>query len=67
MIPYFWGDAPIAAVRGTSGVTFSSLLRNDLGLQDLPEDVRAAIEEHTGQIRTADDLEALVNELMIKQ
>lgn len=67
MIPYFWGDTPIGAVRGTSGVTFSSLLRNDLGLYDLPEDVRAAIEQRTSEIRSAEDLEAMVTELMIKQ
>lgn len=67
MIPYFWGDVPREAMRGASGVTFSSLLRNDLGLRDLPADVRAQVENHTGEIHTPEELEALITELMIKQ
>ena len=41
MIPYFWGGVPI---QGASGLTFSELFEDDLGL-DLPEEVQAAIEE----------------------
>ncbi len=69
MIPYFWGDVPIRdRIRGgASGVTFSSLLRDDLGLRDLPADVRAQMENHSGEIRTPEELEALVTELMIQQ
>lgn len=69
MIPYFWGDTPTGSLRhtGASGVTFSSLLRDDLGLRDLPEDVRNQMEGRRGIIRSPQQLEAMINELSIQQ
>lgn len=46
MFPYFWGGVPVC---GASGMTFSELFQNDLGLDDLPEEVRAAMEERQDQ------------------
>ena len=67
MIPYFWGDVPRDGLRGASGVTFSSLLRDDLGLRELPEDVRDQVERKSGIIRSSEQLEAMINELSIQQ
>lgn len=69
MIPYFWGDVPAKSLvhGGLSGVTFSSLLRDDLGLRDLPEEVRAQVENREGTIRSSQQLEAMINELQIQQ
>lgn len=69
MIPYFWGDTPTGSLRhiGASGVTFSSLLRDDLGLRDLPEEIRDKMEHREGTIRSSQQLEAMINELSIQQ
>lgn len=69
MIPYFWGDVPAKSLvsGGVSGVTFSSLLRDDLGLRDLPEEVRDRLENRSGTIRSSEQLEAMINELSIQQ
>lgn len=69
MIPYFWGDMPARSLvsGGVSGVTFSSLLRDDLGLRDLPEEVRDRLENRSGTIRSSEQLEAMINELSIQQ
>ncbi len=69
MIPYFWGDVPAKSLHhtGVSGVTFSSLLRDDLGLRDLPEEVRSQLESREGTIRSSQQLEAMINELSIQQ
>ncbi len=69
MIPYFWGDVPAKSLHhtGASGVTFSSLLRDDLGLRDLPEEVRSQMEGRAGTIRSSQQLEAMINELSIQQ
>ncbi len=69
MIPYFWGDVPARSLvsGGVSGVTFSSLLRDDLGLRDLPEEVRDRLENRSGTIRSSEQLEAMINELSIQQ
>lgn len=69
MIPYFWGDVPVKDLQhtGLAGVTFSSLLRDDLGLRDLPEDVRMQMEGRGGEIRSPQQLEAMLNELSIQR
>jgi len=69
MIPYFWGDMPAKSLTsgGLSGVTFSSLLRDDLGLRDLPEEVRSQMEHREGTLRSSQQLEAMINELSIQQ
>lgn len=69
MIPYFWGDVPVKNLQhtGLSGVTFSSLLRDDLGLRELPEDVRSQLENREGTIRSPQQLEAMLNELSIQR
>ena len=48
-------------------MTFSSLLRDDLGLRDLPEEVRNKLESREGIIRSSQQLEAMINELSIQQ
>lgn len=69
LIPYFWGDVPVKDLHhtGLAGVTFSSLLRDDLGLRELPEDVRDQVERKGGIIRSSEQLEAMINELSIQQ
>ena len=69
MIPYFWGEVPVKDLHhtGLAGVTFSSLLRDDLGLRDVPEDVRNQVEGKSGIIRSPQQLEAMINELSIQQ
>lgn len=52
---------------GLSGVTFSSLLRDDLGLRDLPEEVRNQMEHREGTLRSSQQMEAMINELSIQQ
>lgn len=68
MIPYFWGDVPQSELRhtGVSGVTFSSLLQNDVGVRELPEEVQQAL-GNQGEIRSARQLEAMLGELQIQQ
>ena len=51
----------------SSGLTFSTLLGNDLGLRDLPEEVRAAIEDRKEEIHSAEELRDLADELMLRR
>ncbi len=37
------------------------------GLRDLPEDVRAGLEEHQDELRNEEDYRRLVNELMLRR
>lgn len=64
MFPYFWGGVP---VNGSSGFTFSTLMENDLGLRDLPEEVREAIEDRKEEIHSAEDLRHIADELMLRR
>lgn len=65
MFPYQWGTAPIGDPAGmTTGVP---PLAGFPGLRDLPEDVRAGLDEHQDEIRNEDDYRRLVNELMLRR
>lgn len=62
MYPYFWGGTPYS---GASGLTFSLLLR-DME-PNLPEEVRAAIEEHQDEIHNEEDLRRMAENLMLRR
>lgn len=64
LFPYFWGGAPM---NGVGGATFATLFDRDLGLRDLPEEVRAAIEDRKEEIHSEEDLRHIANELMMKK
>ena len=46
---------------------FATLLDKDLGLQDLPEEVREAIEIHKDEIHSEEDLREMAKELMLRR
>ena len=52
---------------GLTGMAFGSLLAADLGLRELPEEVRAALEERQGEIYTAEDARRIAEELMLRR
>lgn len=64
MFPYFWGGRP---TDGAGAFTFATLFDNDLGLRELPEEVREAIEARKDEIHTEEDLRAIADELMLRQ
>lgn len=63
MFPFGWGTP----INGVSGVPLGSLWAGDLGLADLPEEVREALEQRQGEIRTAEDARRIAEELMLRQ
>ena len=52
---------------GLPGMAFGSLLAADLGLRELPEEVRAALEERQEEIYTAEDARRIAEELMLRR
>ncbi len=64
MFPYFWDGT---AISGAMGATYATLMRDDKGFQDLPEEVREAIEARKGEIRTEEDLRRMANDLMLRK
>lgn len=65
MFPYQWGTAPMGNPAGmTAGVP---PLAGFPGFQDLPEDIRAGLEEHQNELRNEDDYRHLVNQLMLRR
>ena len=64
MYPYYWGGNPSG---GAMAFPFATLLDNDLGLQDLPEEVRKAIEIHKDEIHSEEDLREMAKELMLRR
>lgn len=62
MFPYFWGDTPY---NGGSGLSFGFFDR-DLE-PNLPEEVRAAIEEHKDEIYNEKDLRRMAENLMLRR
>ncbi len=62
MFPYFWGGTPYS---GASGFTFALLARDPE--PDLPEEVRAAIEEHKDEIHNEEDLRRMAENLMLRR
>lgn len=63
MFPYYWGGSP--AIGGI-GNTLGFFAGRDLE-QDLPEEVRAAIEEHREEIHSEADLRRMAEELMLRR
>lgn len=63
MFPYFWGGTPFS---GVSGVTYDMLAAR-IGNLDLPEEVRAAIEERKDEIHNEEDLRRMAEELMLRR
>ena len=64
MYPYYWGGNPSG---GAMAFPFATLLDKDLGLQDLPEEVREAIEIHKDEIHSEEDLREMAKELMLRR
>lgn len=65
MFPYQWGTAPMGDPAAmTAGIP---PLVSFAGFQDLPEDIRAGLEEHKNELRSEDDYRRLVNELMLRR
>lgn len=63
MYPYFWGGTPSP---GLSGGTYELLAVRAESL-DLPEEVRAAIEERKDEIHSEEDLRRMAYELMLRR
>lgn len=65
MFPYQWGTAPMGDPAGmTAGIPPLVSLP---GFRDLPEDIRAGLEEHQNELRSEDDYWRLVNQLMLRR
>ena len=62
MFPYFWGGTPYGGVA----VLNYALFARDIE-PGLPEEVRAAIEEHKEEIHSEEDLRRLADELMLRR
>lgn len=63
MFPYMWGSMPVGSMGVTAGI-----LPIDLpGFHDLPEEVRAALEERQNEIHSEADMRRLVDELMLRR
>ena len=62
MFPYFWGGSP---VNGTSGLNYALPIADPEW--DLPEEVRAAIEERQDEIHSEEDLRRMARELMLRR
>ena len=62
MFPYFWGGSP---VNGASGLNYALPIADPEW--DLPEEVRAAIEEHQDEIHSEGDLRRMARELMLRR
>ena len=63
MFPYFWGEGQ---ANGISGLTYSLLAHRDRE-QELPEEVRAAIEEHKDEIHSEADVRRRAENLMLRR
>lgn len=63
MFPYFWGGSPISGPSAGAFGLFPARA-DDL---DLPEEVRAAIEEHRDEIHSEEDLRHMAEELMLRR
>lgn len=61
---YGWGDGPL---NDPVLLPFAGLYQGDFDFQTLPEEVRAAVEEHRAEIHSADDMRNLVHQLMLRQ
>lgn len=64
MFPYAWGAWSTGTPAGMSAGILPVFLN---GHRDLPEEVRAALEEHREEIHSEADLERLVNDLMLRR
>ena len=62
MYPYFWGGTPYS---GAYSLPYA-LLDRDLE-PSLPQEVRAAIEEHKEEIHNEEDLRRMAHELMLRR
>ena len=63
MLQYDWNGM----YAGLTGMAFGSLLAADLDLRELPEEVRAALEERQEEIYTAEDARRIAEELMLRR
>lgn len=64
MFPYQWGGEPFTNPMGAAmGAPFLGLG----GSQWLPEEIREAIEEHQGEIRSESDMQRFVDEMMLRR
>ena len=62
MFLYFWGNTPY---NGASGLGIGLFGRDPE--PNLPEEVRAAIEEHKDEIYNEDDLRHMAENLMLRR
>lgn len=62
MYPYVWGDGMLG---GVAGLTYSLLARGAHEVE-LPEEVRAAIEEHRDEFSSEEDLRRFARELLLR-
>ena len=64
MFPYQWGAAPMGYPAGlTAGIAPLAFP----GLEYLPEEIRAALEERQSEIHSEDEMQQLINELMLRR
>lgn len=64
MYPYQWGAAPIGY---PAGLTAGIMPLVTPGIDGLPEEVRAALEERQSEIHSEDEMRQLINELMLRR
>ena len=64
MFPYQYGNEPMGTPGGL-GMGIVPLVFG--GRHDLPEEVRAALEERQNEIHSEEDMRRIVNELMMRQ
>lgn len=62
MFPYFWGGTPYSGASGLNFVLFARDIE-----PGLPEEVRAANEEHREEIHSEEDLRRMAEELMLRR
>lgn len=61
---YGWGGGPLG---DPLILPLAGAYRGDFDLQTLPEEVRAAVEEHRAEIHSDDDMRNLIHQLMLRQ
>ena len=64
MFPYQYGNEPMGT---PGGIGMGVVPMTFGGLRDLPEEVRAALEEHQREIHSEDDMRRLIDELMLRR
>lgn len=64
MFPIYWGNGPMGNPAGYA----PGILGLDYpGLRELPEEIRAALDERRGEFHNEEEMRRLVHELMLRR